>query len=155
MSKTEIYCETSCRGKESYYVGVLAFNGNIKRSFEFSEENYDHNLMEMKSVIHGFEALEANLIEYPIEISEVDLYISSQNIIKAFTEGWLEGWHKKGWVNGKGKPIKYREEWGQIEKAIYKHAPRLIHSSKFKRKSALTLVRKRAKKVTRKRSKKA
>jgi|TARA_R110000851_G_scaffold212152_1_gene364813 ribonuclease HI len=154
-NKVEIYCETSCRGKESFYYGVLVFNGIVTKSFALAEEYHDHNLMEMKSVVHGFESLEIELREKSIEASEIDLYISSQNIIKAFSDGWLKGWHKKGWVNGKGKPIKYRQEWEQIEEVFYKHAPRLVHSSKFKRKKALTFARKNASKVTRKLSKKS
>lgn len=155
MNKVEIFCETSCRGKESFYCGLLVFNDVIKRPFGLAEENIDHNLMEMKSVIHAFETLELELIENPTKISEIDLYISSQNIIKAFTDDWLNNWHKKGWVNGKGKPIKYKEEWEQIEEVFHKHAPRLIHSSSFKRKSALNVARKNAKRISRRLSKKA
>jgi len=150
----EIFCETSCRGKESFYCGILSFNGEVKRLFCLAEENVDHNLMEMKSMIHGFEILKLELEENDIKGSCVDVYISSQNIIKAFSEKWIDNWNKKNWINSKGKPVKYKEEWESIEELVSVYSPRLIHSSKYKRKENITIARKNAKRITRRLSKK-
>lgn len=59
--------------------------------------------MELKAAIEGLKALK--------EPCEVDLYTDSHYLKKAFTEGWLEGWRKRGWRTAEGKPVKNRDLW--------------------------------------------
>ena len=57
-----------------------------------------NNRMELLAAIVGLENL--------IRPCDVTLYSDSQYLVKAFNEGWLDGWIKKGWKRGKNDPVK-------------------------------------------------
>lgn len=54
--------------------------------------------MELMAAIVGLEAL--------IKPCNVELYSDSQYLVKAFNEGWIWGWIKKGWKRGKNEPVR-------------------------------------------------
>lgn len=72
-----------------------------------------NNRMELMAVIVGLEAL--------TKPCEVELYSDSQYVIKAFTEGWLDGWIKKGWKRGKNEPVKNVDLWKRLLQAKTPH----------------------------------
>nr|2RPI_A Chain A, Ribonuclease H [Thermus thermophilus HB8] len=75
-----------------------------------------NNRMELKAAIEGLKALK--------EPAEVDLYTDSHYLKKAFTEGWLEGWRKRGWRTAEGKPVKNRDLWEALLLAMAPHRVR-------------------------------
>ena len=60
-------------------------------------------------------------LEHLIRPCQVTLYSDSQYLVKAFTEGWLEGWIKKGWKRGKNEPVKNVDLWKRLLNAKASH----------------------------------
>lgn len=72
-----------------------------------------NNRMELMGVIKGLEAL--------TKICEVDLYSDSQYVIKAFNEGWINNWIKKGWKKSDNKPVLNKDLWVKLIALVNKH----------------------------------
>lgn len=72
-----------------------------------------NNRMELMAAIIGLEAL--------TKPCKVKLYSDSQYVIKAFNEGWLQGWINKGWKRGKNEPVKNVDLWKRLLKAAEIH----------------------------------
>ena len=77
-----------------------------------------NNRMELMAAIVGLEALNRPC--------KVKLYSDSQFLVKAFNEGWLEGWIKKGWKRGKNEPVKNVDLWKRLLKAKEPHQVEFI-----------------------------
>lgn len=77
-----------------------------------------NNRMELMAAIVGLEALNRPC--------KVKLYSDSQYLVKAFNEGWLEGWIKKGWKRGKNEPVKNVDLWKRLLKAKEPHEVEFI-----------------------------
>ena len=82
---------------------------------EFSEgfKETTNNKMELLGVITGLEAL--------TKPCNVTVITDSQYVCKAFTDNWIEGWIKKNWKNSKKEPVKNRELWERLLKAMEPH----------------------------------
>ena len=77
-----------------------------------------NNRIELMAAIVGLEALNRPC--------KVKLYSDSQYLVKAFNEGWLEGWIKKGWKRGKNEPVKNVDLWKRLLKAKEPHQVEFI-----------------------------
>ena len=88
--------------------------GNLHEK-ELSEgfEKTTNNRMELMGVIAGLEALNRPC--------EVDVYSDSQYVIKAFQDGWLDSWQKKGWKKSDGKPVLNVDLWRRLLAAAEPH----------------------------------
>ena len=64
-------------------------------------------------VIAGLEALNRPC--------EVDVYSDSQYVIKAFQDGWLDSWQRKGWKKSDGKPVLNVDLWKRLLAAAEPH----------------------------------
>ena len=64
-------------------------------------------------VIAGLEALNRPC--------EVDVFSDSQYVIKAFQDGWLDSWQKKGWKKSDGKPVLNVDLWKRLLAAAEPH----------------------------------
>lgn len=51
----------------------------------------------------------------------ITLYTDSTYVMKGMTE-WLPQWKRRNWKTAARKPVKNRELWQQLEKAIAQHA---------------------------------
>jgi len=72
-----------------------------------------NNRMELMGAIAGLEAL-----KFPCR---VDLYSDSQYLIHAFTENWIDGWIRKGWMRSGREPVRNRDLWERLLKAAGRH----------------------------------
>ena len=52
---------------------------------------------------------------------EVDVYSDSQYVIKAFQDGWLDSWQRKGWKKSDGKPVLNVDLWKRLLAAAEPH----------------------------------
>ena len=52
----------------------------------------------------------------PIEIVSDSTYV-----VKCFTDGWWEGWQRRGWVNSAKKPVANRDLWEPLIAAVQAH----------------------------------
>lgn len=118
--KVYIYTDGSARGNPDGPGGYgtilkyIAPEGKVhEREFSQGYEKTTNNRMELMAAIVGLEAL--------TKPCEVELYSDSQYLIKAFNEGWLSGWIKKGWKRGKNEPVKNVDLWKRLLKAAEPH----------------------------------
>ena len=51
----------------------------------------------------------------------VTLWSDSQYLIHAMTKGWLDGWQKKGWRTSGKEPVKNRDLWERLLRALGEH----------------------------------
>lgn len=84
-----------------------------ERELSQGYQSTTNNRMELMGAIAAFEALKAP--------SQVTLYSDSQYVIKAFQDRWIAGWKKRGWVNAKKEPVKNRDLWERLLRAMEPH----------------------------------
>ena len=82
---------------------------------EFSEgfKETTNNKMELMGVIIGLEAL--------TKPCKVTIFTDSQYVCKAFNDNWIDGWIKNNWKNSQKKPVKNKELWERLLKAMEPH----------------------------------
>jgi ribonuclease HI len=72
-----------------------------------------NNAMELRGVIEGLQALERR--------SQVIVYTPSKYVLHGATR-WLSGWKRGNWRTRSGKPVKNREMWEALDRAMNAHA---------------------------------
>lgn len=119
MKEIEIYTDGSCSGNPGPGGwGVVLIYGPFLKTINGGEAHTTNNQMELASVIHALDNLK--------EKCKVKLYSDSNYVIKAFTEGWIDGWIAKGWKNSQKKPVANRELWEKLIKLVNKHEVEFI-----------------------------
>lgn len=120
MMKVTMYTDGAARGNPDGpggYGTVLSFvdkNGTEHlREYSGGYKKTTNNRMELMAAIAGFEAL--------TKPCEVAVYSDSQYLVKAFNEGWLAGWIKKGWRRGKNEAVKNVDLWKRLLTAMEPH----------------------------------
>ena len=120
MMEVTLYTDGSARGNPDGpggYGAVLHYvDGKGKLHVKELSAGYQkttNNRMELMGVIAGLEALNRPCL--------VTVVSESAYVVKAFNEHWLEGWVKKGWKRGKNEPVKNRDLWERLLKAMEPH----------------------------------
>lgn len=120
MMEVTLYTDGSARGNPDGpggYGAVLHYvDGKGKLHVKELSAGYrktTNNRMELMGVIAGLEALNRPCL--------VTVVSDSAYVVKAFNEHWLEGWVKKGWKRGKNEPVKNRDLWERLLKAMEPH----------------------------------
>ena len=120
MIEVTLYTDGSARGNPDGpggYGAVLHYvDGKGKLHVKELSAGYQkttNNRMELMGVIAGLEALNRPCL--------VTVVSDSAYVVKAFNEHWLEGWIKKGWKRGKNEPVKNRDLWERLLKAMEPH----------------------------------
>lgn len=68
-----------------------------------------NNRMELTAALNALKTVKG---------SRVELYTDSQYLKKAFTDGWLDGWVRNGWSTISGSPVKNRDLWQKLLRAV-------------------------------------
>ena len=84
-----------------------------EKTFAAGYKRTTNNRMELLGVITGLEALNRPC--------EVVVTTDSQYVAKAFTEHWIEGWVRRGWVGSNKKKVKNRDLWKRLLEAMKDH----------------------------------
>lgn len=79
--------------------GVVLKCGDARKEISGGYARTTNNRMELMAVIVGLEAIKW-------EKAEVEVWSDSTYVVKAITEGWLEGWVAKNW-----KKVKNPDLW--------------------------------------------
>lgn len=118
--KVYVYTDGAARGNPDGPGGYgtilkyIAPDGQVhEREFSKGYVKTTNNRMELMAVIVGLEAL--------TKPCDVEVYSDSQYVIKAFNDGWLDGWIKKGWKRGKNEPVKNVDLWKRLLEATKPH----------------------------------
>ena len=116
----KIFTDGAARGNPDGpggYGTILSYtDGNgVEHLREYSQGyvRTTNNRMELMAVIVGLEAL--------IKPCEVELYSDSKYVVDAFNQNWIGSWLKNGWVNSAKKPVKNKELWQRLLKAMEPH----------------------------------
>ncbi len=116
----KIYTDGAARGNPDGpggYGTILSYtDGNgVEHIREFSQGfvRTTNNRMELMAAIVGLEAL--------IRPCEVKLYSDSKYVVDAFNQNWIGSWLNNGWKTSTKKPVKNKELWQRLLKAMEPH----------------------------------
>lgn len=116
----KIYTDGAARGNPDGpggYGTVLHYvdNKGVLHEREYSQGyvKTTNNRMELMAAIVGLEAL--------TRPCEVEIYSDSRYLTDAFNKKWIDGWIRKNWKRGKNEPVKNRELWERLLKAMEPH----------------------------------
>lgn len=117
--EVELYTDGACSGNPGPggYGGILRFTDKkgVCHEREYSEgfRETTNNRMEVMAAIRGL-----SLLTKPCT---VELYSDSQYLVKAFNEGWIEGWIAKDFRRGKRDEVKNIDLWERLLAAMKPH----------------------------------
>ena len=113
----KIYTDGAARGNPDGpggYGTILSYtDGNgVEHLREFSQGyvKTTNNRMELMAAIVGLEAL--------IKPCDVELYSDSKYVVDAFNQNWIGSWLRNDWKNSAKKPVKNKELWQRLLKAM-------------------------------------
>jgi len=119
----KLYSDGACSGngqenggRGGYGTILKAFSNNkLLGEKEYSQgfTNTTNNRMELLGVITGFENL--------TKPCNVEVISDSKYVIDAFNKNWIDSWVKNSWRNSQKKPVKNRDLWERLLKAIEPH----------------------------------
>ena len=120
LKKVKIFSDGAARGNPDGpggYGAILQYtdaSGTLHEK-ELSEgfEKTTNNQMELLGVIAALECLRVPCV--------VDVYSDSKYVVSAFNEGWIDNWQKNGWKTASKQPVKNRELWARLLKAMEPH----------------------------------
>ena len=116
----KIYTDGAARGNPDGpggYGTILSYtDGNGTEHIREFSQGYvrtTNNRMELMAAIVGLEAL--------IKPCEVELYSDSRYVVDAFNQNWIGSWLRNDWKNSAKKPVKNKELWLRLLKAMEPH----------------------------------
>ncbi|MCI8464278.1 MAG: ribonuclease HI [Lachnospiraceae bacterium] len=118
--KVTLYTDGSARGNPNGpggYGAVLQYRDGKgvlhEKELSAGYRKTTNNRMELMGVIAGLEALNRPC--------QVEVVSDSSYVVKAFTENWIDGWIRKGWIRGKHEPVKNVDLWKRLLAAKEPH----------------------------------
>jgi ribonuclease HI len=115
VKTVDLYTDGGCGGNPGPggYAAILVYNGLESDPITGHAPDTTNNRMELSAVIAGLSALN--------ERCRVRIHADSTYVVKAFSEGWLEAWKRKGWTNSKRQLVPNRDLWEQLDALVAKH----------------------------------
>jgi len=109
-----LYTDGSCLGNPGPggYAAVLVC-GPHRKEISQGFSGTTNNRMEIMAVIAGLELLKQQ--------SVVEIVTDSQYVHKAFTDGWLKNWIRKGWKTSTKQPVKNQDLWKRLAPLVEAH----------------------------------
>lgn len=92
--------------------GVLLKYGKHIKELNGYQDNTTNNQMELMAAIQAFEVLNRQ--------SVVHITTDSQYVKNGVTQ-WVKGWKQKGWKTANNQPVKNKELWLRLDKAMQNH----------------------------------
>jgi len=113
MPNIEIYTDGACSGNP----GPGGWDawlkcGEHEKEISGGVEHTTNQQMELQAAIEALKTIKSP--------SPITLYSDSKYVIQGITE-WIDGWKKRGWKNGKKKPVANREQWEALDKLNTMH----------------------------------
>ena len=111
--KVVIFTDGGCRGNPGPggWGAVLLFGQHEKEIYGYEEET-TNNRMELMAAIRALE-----LLSRPCD---VDLTTDSQYVRRGILE-WMDDWKKRDWKTAAKKPVKNKDLWQRLDRAIQPH----------------------------------
>lgn len=113
MDKVVIHTDGACRGNPGPggWGAILASGGHEKELYG-AETKTTNNRMELMAAIMALESLKRPC--------DVTLATDSVYLKKGMTE-WLRNWKRRDWKTSDKKPVKNKDLWQRLEKAVERH----------------------------------
>jgi ribonuclease HI len=73
-----------------------------------------NNRMELMAALEGLAAAPAG--------SDIELVTDSTYLANAISQGWLDGWQRRGWRTAAKQPVANRELWERMLRELARHA---------------------------------
>lgn len=111
MKRVIIYTDGSCSGNPGPggWAAVLKY-GRHERVLSGAAPETTNNRMELTAALEALRALK--------EPCRVSLHTDSAYLARAFNDGWLDNWQRRGWRTAGKKPVENRDLWeGLLEQA--------------------------------------
>ncbi len=109
-----VYTDGACSGNPGPggWAAVLRYNKHRKVLTGW-ESCTTNNRMELKAAVEALKALK--------QPGRVTIYTDSAYLARAFNEGWIWNWARRGWKTASGKPVKNRDLWEELLSLVQKH----------------------------------
>ncbi len=109
----EIFTDGACLGNPGPGGwGVLMRWRGHEKELHGGEPETTNNRMELMAAIKALEALKPG--------SRAGLTTDSKYVMQGITE-WIAGWKKNGWRTAAKKPVKNKDLWQRLDKALNGH----------------------------------
>ncbi len=102
-----VYTDGSCSGNPGPggWAALLRF-GDRERIITGAERQTTNNRMELQAAIGALQVLKFRC--------NVHLHTDSSYVEKAFNDGWIKNWIKRGWKTASKKPVGNQDLWKQL-----------------------------------------
>jgi ribonuclease HI len=99
-----VYTDGACSGNPGPggWAWAIAPRGEISDSG--AEPATTNQRMELQAVLSAIRTLAP-------EPGPIEVVSDSQYVVKCFTEGWWQGWLRRGWKNSQRQPVANRDLW--------------------------------------------
>lgn len=113
MDKVVIYTDGACRGNPGPGGwGAILASGDHEKELYGAETKTTNNRMELMAAIIALESLKRPC--------DVTVATDSVYLKKGMTE-WLRNWKRRDWKTSDKKPVKNKDLWQRLEKAVERH----------------------------------
>jgi ribonuclease HI len=113
MDKVVIHTDGACRGNPGPGGwGAILESGDHEKELYGAEAETTNNRMELIAAIMALESLKRPC--------DVTLATDSVYLKKGMTE-WLTNWKRRDWKTSGKKPVKNKDLWQRLEKAVERH----------------------------------
>ena len=108
-----IYTDGSCLTNPGNggWAAIISDEKEI-RKISGSEKNTTNNRMELLAPINALKDMKPG--------TEIKIYTDSQYVKNGITQ-WIHNWKKNGWKTANKKPVKNKDLWLRLDKAISEH----------------------------------
>ncbi|WP_022835439.1 ribonuclease HI [Salisaeta longa] len=108
MDTVTIYTDGACSGNPGPggWAAIIVRDEHTMDTLEGGTKHTTNNRMELTAALRALESLE--------DSCTVKLHTDSAYLSRAFNDGWIEGWKKRGWRTSSKKPVKNKDLWQQL-----------------------------------------
>ncbi len=111
--EVEVFTDGACSGNPGPGGwGAVLRHGRSEKELSGGERQTTNNRMEMMAAIAALEALKRP--------TRVALTTDSTYLRDGITK-WIRGWKAKGWKTSTGSPVKNKDLWQRLERALAPH----------------------------------
>ena len=112
-ARVTIYTDGACRGNPGPGGwGALMLFGKKRKELFGGDPQTTNNRMELSAVIHSLESLKNSCA--------VEIWTDSKYVMDG-VQSWMKGWKARGWLTSSRKPVKNRDLWERLDKAMLPH----------------------------------
>lgn len=119
MQEINIYIETTAKGPREqmgaylYIVEWIKEQGIPETKGGFCFQTGTENKMVLGALLRALGRIE--------EPASIRIFTHCGHVVNSLRNHWPVQWHKNGWLNAKGKPLKNAEMWEKVLQAIEPH----------------------------------